>query len=145
LSAPVVGLAHRKSELAVVLDSGEWMLVWEEGRSLGTPLPGRSKLVTLASDEETDNGALWAIGAVHGGMNAVTTRVFNISATRQGSTWVACHAGRGDARHHAGHRRPRPRSAGATGHLLGSIAAAGPARRSSYRSRRRQRRIFDGS
>lgn len=57
LSGKVVSLANRGTQLAALLDNGDWMLLWDGGNTTG-PLPeDGAMLVLLAGDEET----LWAV------------------------------------------------------------------------------------
>jgi uncharacterized RDD family membrane protein YckC len=55
----VVSLASRDNELAVLLESGDWMLVWDGGSSSGELPQDGAKLLELAGSKQT----LWAIAA----------------------------------------------------------------------------------
>jgi uncharacterized RDD family membrane protein YckC len=52
-----VSIAARSSQLAVLLDNGDWLLVWQDGTSLGVPLPAKGQLQALAAD----GNALWGL------------------------------------------------------------------------------------
>ncbi len=54
-----VQLASRGSDLAVLLDNGQWMLMWPGGGTLGAPLPNGARMLALAGDS---SGTLWAVG-----------------------------------------------------------------------------------
>jgi uncharacterized RDD family membrane protein YckC len=59
LSLPIVSVAHRGTQLAALLDNGQWMLLWDGGSTVG-PLPeDGAKLVYLTSDGQH----LFAVGA----------------------------------------------------------------------------------
>lgn len=58
IPGPVVELASRGTQLAVVTSDGQWLLATDKGPSSGRPLPAPAKLVTLGSGDQT----LWAIG-----------------------------------------------------------------------------------
>jgi hypothetical protein len=56
----VVQIANRGQTAAVLMKSGEWVLLWPDGSSTGPSLPKRAKMVALAS--ERDRNTLYAIG-----------------------------------------------------------------------------------
>ncbi len=58
VAARVVQLSDRGSELIVLLESGEWMMVSDSGVRSGVSLPGRGEIVSIAGDAES----VWAIG-----------------------------------------------------------------------------------
>jgi hypothetical protein len=67
LDARVVGMTDRSESVAVLLDSGDWMLLWSGGGTVGKPLPatksnnstaGKTLLLALAGTPET----IWAVG-----------------------------------------------------------------------------------
>ncbi|HWE95200.1 MAG TPA: RDD family protein [Tepidisphaeraceae bacterium] len=59
IGARAVGLANRGTQLAVLLEGGEWVLVSDDGTSAtGQPLPEGARLLALGNDPAT----LWAIG-----------------------------------------------------------------------------------
>jgi hypothetical protein len=58
LDGRAVALANRGKDLAVLLETGQWMLLWEKGGALGQPLPNDAQVLALAGDDT----ALWAIG-----------------------------------------------------------------------------------
>jgi uncharacterized RDD family membrane protein YckC len=68
IPARAVALACRSSQLVVLLSNGDWMTVWGPAAGAsGTPLPAGGRIRALGDDGET----LWAVGAVHGGIDAV--------------------------------------------------------------------------
>ncbi len=83
LPTRVTGLANSGSQLAVLLDDGEWKLLSEDGTgATGQPLPGGAKMLALANDGET----LWAIGTappLPGTAPAATTQSASISTATQ--------------------------------------------------------------
>jgi uncharacterized RDD family membrane protein YckC len=72
----VVSMASRDNELAVLLDGGDWMLVWDGGSSSGELPEDGAKLIKLAGSKQT----LWAIAAAGQG------RAPSTSATTQAAT-----------------------------------------------------------
>ncbi|MDB5301052.1 MAG: family rane protein [Phycisphaerales bacterium] len=59
IGARAIGLANRGTQLAVLLEGGDWVLVSEDGSSAsGQPLPDGAKLLALGNDAST----LWAVG-----------------------------------------------------------------------------------
>lgn len=58
LSGKAVSLASRGDSLAVLLTSGDWLMVWPGGDSVGVPLPDGRKIIEICSDEEN----LYAVG-----------------------------------------------------------------------------------
>jgi uncharacterized RDD family membrane protein YckC len=59
IGARAVGLANRGTQLAVLLEGGEWVLVSDDGNSAGgQPLPEGARMLALGNDPAT----LWAIG-----------------------------------------------------------------------------------
>jgi uncharacterized RDD family membrane protein YckC len=80
LSLPIVSVAHRGTQLAALLDNGQWMLLWDGGNTVG-PLPqDGAKLIHLVSDGQN----LFAVGAT--GIGAVPTTA---GATQPGATLPA--------------------------------------------------------
>jgi uncharacterized RDD family membrane protein YckC len=69
VSAPLRDLAPRGDQLAAMLDTGEWVLVWPTGQSQGARPPA-GKLLTMAGDGTT----LWGIARVPGGAKAIPTQ-----------------------------------------------------------------------
>jgi uncharacterized RDD family membrane protein YckC len=56
----IVQIANRGDTAAVLLDSGEWMLLWPpDGHSTGPSLPQQAKMLALATDRE----ALYAVSS----------------------------------------------------------------------------------
>jgi uncharacterized RDD family membrane protein YckC len=85
LEGRVVGTAVVTSQLAVLLDTGQWVLLWPDGSMTGTPLPGNSPIRALGSDGDT----LWALGEVSGKLKPATrptTRRRTVGATRPATT-----------------------------------------------------------
>lgn len=67
VGARVVSMADRGTQLAVLLDNGDWMLIWEDGSSDG-PIPeDGAKLQKFASGD-----SLWAIAATGLGRKPTT-------------------------------------------------------------------------
>jgi uncharacterized RDD family membrane protein YckC len=58
VASRVVQLSDRGSELIVLLETGEWMMVSDSGVRSGVSLPGRGDIVAIAGDAES----VWAIG-----------------------------------------------------------------------------------
>jgi uncharacterized RDD family membrane protein YckC len=71
LSQPVVSMSNRGSQLAVVLESGEWMFVWEGGTSAGTTPEDGSRPLMLAG--EPGAGLMWGITISRMGRAPTTT------------------------------------------------------------------------
>ncbi|HEX8523244.1 MAG TPA: RDD family protein [Tepidisphaeraceae bacterium] len=59
VAARAVQLSDRGSELIVLLDNGDWMMLSETSARSGVALPGQGNIVAIAGDAE----AVWAIGA----------------------------------------------------------------------------------
>jgi uncharacterized RDD family membrane protein YckC len=81
LGTRVIGLAHRRGQLAVLLQDHSAMFLWRDGQSLAPPLRGRGEIVTMAGDDGQEGDALWVIGAVPGGMAALATTQSAAAAT----------------------------------------------------------------
>lgn len=60
IESPVLGLANRGSQLAVLLSNGDWLLMTDTSPASGLPLPGKSHMVALGSDSKS----LWAVGLI---------------------------------------------------------------------------------
>jgi uncharacterized RDD family membrane protein YckC len=58
LEAAAISLAHRGTELLVVLDDGDWKIVSDSGARSGIPLPGHDDVLALAGDGDD----VWAVG-----------------------------------------------------------------------------------
>src|SRR5439155_7304710 len=67
--ARAVDLANLDSELAVLLDTGEWVIASPSGNRVGPPPPNGAVLRDLSSKEDD----LWAIADVPGGLAAGPT------------------------------------------------------------------------
>ncbi|HEY7088111.1 MAG TPA: hypothetical protein VH518_08490, partial [Tepidisphaeraceae bacterium] len=80
ISARVVSMTDRGPDLAVLLESGDWMVVWDEGSSTGALPEDGAKLLMLAGGRDT----LWAIAAARQG-RAPTSR----AATQPAATMPA--------------------------------------------------------
>jgi uncharacterized RDD family membrane protein YckC len=69
LAGKVIDMASRGSSLAVLMDTGEWLLVWPNGYSTGPALPRGAKMIAIASQQD----ALYAIG-ITGGARALSAQ-----------------------------------------------------------------------
>src|SRR5436190_1473920 len=72
LNGRAIDLASRGTSLAVLMENGDWLLVWSGGFSTGPALPNGMKLLAIA----TDRDMLLGIGAPGGagtGSSAATT------------------------------------------------------------------------
>jgi uncharacterized RDD family membrane protein YckC len=67
----IVQLAHRGQTSACLLSSGEWLMVWPEGNSVGPALPNRAKMLAIASSGNGDT--IYAIAAATKQSNPETT------------------------------------------------------------------------
>ncbi len=77
IPARATALASRGSQLAVLLSSGQWMLVWSgQGTATGTPLPAHGRIRAIADDGQE----LWAIADIQGGLTAATQAAATQSA-----------------------------------------------------------------
>ena len=66
-----VSMTSRGNELALLLDSGQWMIVYSDGTAYSTAaLPNGSAMIALAASPD----AWWAVGLVAGGIAAVATQ-----------------------------------------------------------------------
>jgi len=77
LPGRVASLASRGSQLAVLQESGDWLLVWQGGTALGQPLPAKGKILELAGDSDS----LWAIGLITGQLPASRPTTATTAAT----------------------------------------------------------------
>ncbi len=77
LSGRAIALASRQSQLAVLMNDGQWFTVWAEGSATGQPLPADGRIKTIAGDGEN----LWAIGSVPGGIAAADAAVMRETAS----------------------------------------------------------------
>jgi len=57
----VVQLANRGQTAAVLINNGEWLMLWTEGNSVGPALPRRAKMLAIASSGNGDS--IYAIAA----------------------------------------------------------------------------------
>src|SRR2546430_1444854 len=55
LAGRVVQMANRGQTAAVLLKSGEWLLLWPQGSSTGPSLPKRAKMLALASERDRNS------------------------------------------------------------------------------------------
>ena len=89
ISARVLSLGSRGSQLAVLLPKGDWRLTTDTGFASGRPLPERARLVALGSGP----GTLWAVGvAPTGGLsstNPTTAPSSKPAATRPATATMA--------------------------------------------------------
>src|SRR5688572_6596218 len=58
ITARVVSLGNKDSQLALLLSSGDWRLTTDNGFAAGRSLPNAARMLTLGSDGPT----LWAVG-----------------------------------------------------------------------------------
>jgi uncharacterized RDD family membrane protein YckC len=58
--------SHQTQSLIVLID-GSWMTTWDGGSATGAPLPAGGRMLALT---DGDDGSLWAIGSVPGGIAA---------------------------------------------------------------------------
>jgi uncharacterized RDD family membrane protein YckC len=88
LSGRAIALANRSSQLAVLMNDGQWYTLWSDGSATGQPLPGENQLPSMPplcrmktlADDGTD---LWAIGSVRGGLPAAKAAIAaELAATR---------------------------------------------------------------
>ena len=77
-----MSLAARSSQLAVLMDDGQWVTIWADGSATGQPLPADGKIKTLADD----GNDLWAIGEVIGGINAAKSDIAKQTAATRPTT-----------------------------------------------------------
>jgi uncharacterized RDD family membrane protein YckC len=82
LPGRAVALAGRSSQLAVLMNDGQWLTLWPDGSASGQPLPAAGRMKTL-SDDGTH---LWAIGSVNGGIAAANLALEHDAAATQPST-----------------------------------------------------------
>ena len=73
----VVSLARSDTNLAALLESGDWMLLWDDGSSNGSLPEDGAKLLMLGGGDKT----LWAIAAAGSGRTPTTK-----AATQQAAT-----------------------------------------------------------
>ena len=78
-------LAEAQGELAILLDDGSWKRLGEGGLSTGPSVPGTGQVLAWGSVAST----LYAIRAVEGGPEAVTTRPTEPATRPQPSTQAA--------------------------------------------------------
>ncbi|MEA2736000.1 MAG: hypothetical protein QOE14_2451 [Humisphaera sp.] len=82
LDAPALSLAHRGTELLVVLEDGDWKIVSDSGARSGNPLPGRAAVIALAGDGDD----VWAIGVPPAGAAAASTSATTAPTTTAATT-----------------------------------------------------------
>lgn len=68
INGSAIGTAAVSSQLAVLLDTGQWIMVWPGGAVTGTPLPGNTPIRALGSDGDT----LWALAEINGKLTPAT-------------------------------------------------------------------------
>lgn len=69
IGAGVRDVTHRGTQLVALLKTGEWMFVWQDGRSTGPALPANGEMICIGGDGST----VWAVGRVAGGMKSLAT------------------------------------------------------------------------
>lgn len=82
LSGRAIALASRMSQLAVLMNDGQWLTLWEDDSATGQQLPAGGTIKTIA-DDGTD---LWAIGAVNGGITAAQQAIAAETASTMPTT-----------------------------------------------------------
>jgi uncharacterized RDD family membrane protein YckC len=84
LGQRVVSIAACGEDAKVLLDSGDWMTVWDDGQAFGPPAPG-VQFIALAADHEK----LWAIGRPAPAATQPTTEAADLASTTNASTQPA--------------------------------------------------------
>lgn len=59
IDSRAISLADRGTDLAVLLDTGQWMLLWPGGGTVGRSLPAGMRILALGGD---GGNTLWAVG-----------------------------------------------------------------------------------
>jgi uncharacterized RDD family membrane protein YckC len=77
LGSAATSLAHRGRELAVLLDSGGWLLVWPGGSTTGALPRDGTRLMAIASNNES----IWAIARPDAGAKPAATAAATAPAT----------------------------------------------------------------
>ena len=83
LAGRVVQIASRADSAAMLMDDGQWLLLWSDGSSTGPALPDHFRMIALASDRDT----LYAIGAPP--PPSPTTEQSNLSSLAPATTQAA--------------------------------------------------------
>ena len=80
----VVDIANRGGQLALLLNSGDWIAASEDSSTTGTPLPAATVMLAIAGDGDT----LWSLGRAlpHPPTLAAGTRPATAPATRAAAT-----------------------------------------------------------
>jgi len=60
VQARVIDIANRGSQLALLLESGDWVAASEDSSTIGAPLPDNARMIAIAGESDT----LWALGRV---------------------------------------------------------------------------------
>jgi uncharacterized RDD family membrane protein YckC len=84
IASPMVALTHQAGEPAIVLDNGQWMFIYSDGRSLGPDVPARGNLVQLSADGDLLYGLAW----VNGGLASLHTTTQPTTASTSSSKLV---------------------------------------------------------
>ncbi|HWB54019.1 MAG TPA: hypothetical protein VG722_07495, partial [Tepidisphaeraceae bacterium] len=64
IASPIAELSHQGDEPAILLSNGQWMFVFQNGRSLGNDVPGGGNLAELGSDGTNIYAAAWVAGGI---------------------------------------------------------------------------------
>lgn len=64
IAAPVRAMTHQDGEAAILLENGQWMFVYQGGRSLGSSVPGNGELVQIAGNKDHLFGLAWVPGGL---------------------------------------------------------------------------------
>ncbi len=91
IGSRVVSLANRGTQLAALLDSGDWMMLWDGGNSTGVLPRDGAKLLLLAGDGDT----LWAIASAGGGSRPATAAATQPATTMSAETRLLYRLDRG--------------------------------------------------
>lgn len=85
LNDRVINLASRGSDLVALLNSRDWLVLWDSGQMTGSPIPGGSLIQTMASDRDN----IWAIAIVGSPLpttNSSTTAATSLPASAPART-----------------------------------------------------------
>lgn len=64
IASPLVSLTHQQDEPAILLSNGQWMFIYQDGRSLGDDVPNGGRLVQLTSNGSAICAAAWLSGGI---------------------------------------------------------------------------------
>lgn len=66
IASPIVSLTHQGDQPVILLNNGQWMFVYPDGRTLGNDVPAAGRLVQIAGDGKNICGAAWIDGGIKG-------------------------------------------------------------------------------